>query len=167
MGWSHHVDGAIAQCWSAISTGSPHTSRVCCGPLDEVPHHDREIVRPPHGRFSPSRVGPRGMGLFPSLDIEKDNIMQLMLGWPFLATIRTLTDVENDELNLRVHEEWVVFKMFTAPTPLCDFECCFKINETEGTRGDTCKLELKTISGNLTPSANFGRLGGVKFREKG
>ncbi|XP_016186155.1 uncharacterized protein LOC107627851 [Arachis ipaensis] len=49
---------------------------------------------------------------FVILDIEEDDNTPIILGRPFLATARTLIDVEKGELMLRVHEEHIVFHVF-------------------------------------------------------
>ena len=51
------------------------------------------------------------------LDMEEDSNVPLMLGQPFLATRRTLIDVEG-ELILQVQDVQVTFKVFTGtPQP--------------------------------------------------
>ncbi|XP_050136158.1 uncharacterized protein LOC126611878 [Malus sylvestris] len=48
------------------------------------------------------------------LDMEEDKEMPLILGRPFMATARTLIDVETGTLTLRVQGESVVFKLVEA-----------------------------------------------------
>ncbi|KAM1543952.1 hypothetical protein ACFX1Z_013560 [Malus domestica] len=48
------------------------------------------------------------------LDMEEDKEVPLILGRPFMATARTLIDVEAGTLTLRVQGESVVFKLFEA-----------------------------------------------------
>jgi len=48
------------------------------------------------------------------LDMEEDSNVPLILGRPFLATGRTLIDVEEGELILRVQDEQVTFRVFKA-----------------------------------------------------
>ncbi|KAI5663698.1 hypothetical protein M9H77_23021 [Catharanthus roseus] len=51
---------------------------------------------------------------FVVLDMEKDREVPLILGRPFLATGRTLIDVHQGKLILRVHDEQVTFNVFKA-----------------------------------------------------
>ena len=48
------------------------------------------------------------------LDCEEDAELPLIVGRPFLATARTLIDVEKGEIKLRVNGEEVVFNMNKA-----------------------------------------------------
>ena len=48
------------------------------------------------------------------LDMEEDREVPLILGRPFLATSRTLIDVHQDKLILRVQDEQVTFNVFEA-----------------------------------------------------
>ncbi|XP_050150532.1 uncharacterized protein LOC126625497 [Malus sylvestris] len=48
------------------------------------------------------------------LDMEEDKEVPLILGRPFMATARTLINVEAGTLTLRVQGESVVFKLFEA-----------------------------------------------------
>ena len=65
------------------------------------------------------------------LDMEKANNVSLIFGRPFLATGRTLIDVEEGELILRVQDEQVAFKVFKATPQPSNIEECFKI-DTKG-----------------------------------
>ncbi|MCI38505.1 hypothetical protein A2U01_0059733, partial [Trifolium medium] len=51
---------------------------------------------------------------FVILDIEENVEVPLLLGRPFLATGRTLIDVEMGEIMLRLDDEQVCFKVFEA-----------------------------------------------------
>ncbi|GKV41195.1 hypothetical protein SLEP1_g48761 [Rubroshorea leprosula] len=48
------------------------------------------------------------------LDMEEDFEMPLILGRPFLATGRSLIDVQQGKLSLRIHDEEIVFNVFDA-----------------------------------------------------
>ncbi|GKV31349.1 hypothetical protein SLEP1_g40045 [Rubroshorea leprosula] len=48
------------------------------------------------------------------LDMEEDFEMPLILGRPFLATGRALIDVQQGKLNLRIHDEEIIFNVFDA-----------------------------------------------------
>ena len=58
------------------------------------------------------------------LDIEEDGEVPLIMGRPFLATGRTLIDVVNGELIMRVYDEFVVIKVFTKSDYLEDIRAC-------------------------------------------
>ena len=59
------------------------------------------------------------------LDMEEDREMPLILGRPFLATGRTLIDVQQGKLILRVQDEQVVFNVFEAMKSPSDVDACF------------------------------------------
>ena len=48
------------------------------------------------------------------LDKKEDKEVLIMLGRPFLATGRAMTDVQKGELRLRVQEEEVTFNVFNS-----------------------------------------------------
>ena len=48
------------------------------------------------------------------LDYEADRDVPIILGRPFLATGRTLIDVQKGELTMRVQDEQVTFNVFKA-----------------------------------------------------
>ncbi|XP_016168509.1 uncharacterized protein LOC107611060 [Arachis ipaensis] len=56
---------------------------------------------------------------FVILDTGEDTNDSIILGRPFTATIRALIDVERGELVLRMHEDYLMFKIF-KPQPLSD-----------------------------------------------
>ena len=58
------------------------------------------------------------------LDMEEDREIPIILGRPFLATGRTLIDVQKGLLTLRVQDEQVVFKVFEATQYPNDKEEC-------------------------------------------
>lgn len=62
------------------------------------------------------------------LDMEEDQEIPLILGRPFLATGRTLIDVQQGKLILRVQEEQVVFNLFDAMKYPSEVDSCFEIN---------------------------------------
>ncbi|KAM2485715.1 hypothetical protein ACFX1W_037867 [Malus domestica] len=51
---------------------------------------------------------------FMVLDMDEDLTTPIILGRPFLATARTLIDVEAGTLTFRVEDQTVVFKLFEA-----------------------------------------------------
>ena len=48
------------------------------------------------------------------LDFEADRDVPIILGRPFLATGRTLIDVQKGELTMRVNEQEITFNVFNA-----------------------------------------------------
>ncbi|KAL5565416.1 hypothetical protein UlMin_028580 [Ulmus minor] len=62
------------------------------------------------------------------LDMEEDREVPLILGRPFLATGRTLIDVYQGKLILRVQDEQVTFNVFEAMKFPSDIDACFEIN---------------------------------------
>ncbi|XP_062103774.1 uncharacterized protein LOC133814885 [Humulus lupulus] len=61
------------------------------------------------------------------LDYEADIEVPIILGRPFLATGRTLIDVENGELIMRAQEEQVTFKLFNPIRSPDEVGDCFAI----------------------------------------
>ncbi|CAN6692130.1 unnamed protein product [Malus baccata var. baccata] len=66
------------------------------------------------------------------LDMEEDKEVPLILGRPFMATVRTLIDVEASTLTLRVQGESVVFKLFEAIKRPLELEECFRVDVLDG-----------------------------------
>ena len=62
------------------------------------------------------------------LDMEEDREVPLILGRPFLATCRTLIDVHQGKLILRVQDEQVTFNVFEATKFPSDVDACFEIS---------------------------------------
>ena len=58
------------------------------------------------------------------LDIEKDWEVPLILGRPFLATERTLIDVHQSKLILKVQDEQVTFSVFEAMKFSSNIDSC-------------------------------------------
>ncbi|CAN6585834.1 unnamed protein product [Malus baccata var. baccata] len=66
------------------------------------------------------------------LDMDEDKEVPLILGRPFMATARTLIDVEAGTLTLRVQGESVVFKLFEAVKRPFEPEECFRVGVLDG-----------------------------------
>ncbi|KAL5560436.1 hypothetical protein UlMin_036647 [Ulmus minor] len=62
------------------------------------------------------------------LDMEEDREVPLILGRPFLATSRTLIDVHQGKLILRVQDEQVTFNVFEAMKFPSNVNSCFEIS---------------------------------------
>ncbi|KAK8952364.1 hypothetical protein KSP39_PZI003940 [Platanthera zijinensis] len=66
---------------------------------------------------------------FVVLDMDEDKDVPIILGRPFLATGRTLIDVQKGELTMRVNDENVTFNILKAMKFPDDKEECFSIEE--------------------------------------
>ena len=62
------------------------------------------------------------------LDMEDDQDISIILGRSFLATGRTLIDVQKGELTIRVQDEQVTFNIFKALKFPSEADCCFRID---------------------------------------
>jgi len=69
--------------------------------------------------------------VFVILDMVEDEDMPLILGRPFLATSRSLIDVEMGQLMLRFHNEQVVFNIFEAMKHRAENPKCYRIDVVE------------------------------------
>lgn len=65
---------------------------------------------------------------FVILDMTEDEDMPLLLGRPFLATGRSLIDVEMGELMLRFQDEQVVFNIFEALKHRIENPQCYRVD---------------------------------------
>ncbi|KAF7812290.1 uncharacterized protein G2W53_033266 [Senna tora] len=65
------------------------------------------------------------------LDYEEDREVPIILGRPFLATSRTIIDVQKGELKMRVQEEEVTYNVFKAMKLPDEPEECFRVNVIE------------------------------------
>ncbi|XP_075674887.1 uncharacterized protein LOC142644092 [Castanea sativa] len=63
------------------------------------------------------------------LDMDEDEEIPLILGPPFLATGRTLIDVQQGKLVLRVEEDEVTFDVFKSMEFLPETHSCFQISD--------------------------------------
>ncbi|GAU25750.1 hypothetical protein TSUD_216820 [Trifolium subterraneum] len=74
-------------------------------------------------------------------DMEEDAEVPLLLGRPFLATGRTLIDVEKGELMFRLDDEQVCFQVFEATTFGGPVLKCFKVDVLEEVVNDAQEEE--------------------------
>ncbi|KAM1642713.1 hypothetical protein EV2_012871 [Malus domestica] len=88
---------------------------------------------------------------FMVLDMDEDLTTLIILGRLFLATARTLIDVEAGTLTFRVEDQTVVFKLFEASIHSSDKQECMCVDVLNGlphanfvTRSSTSKLPIKT-----------------------
>ncbi|XP_028791020.1 uncharacterized protein LOC114746911 [Neltuma alba] len=65
------------------------------------------------------------------LDCEVDREIPIILERPFLATARTLIDMEKDELTMRVNDEHVTFNMHKLMKSPNEVEQCFFVDVLE------------------------------------
>ncbi|XP_068323273.1 uncharacterized protein [Pyrus communis] len=103
-----------------------------------------------------------GKLIFPTdflvLDIEEDSETHLILGRPFLITARTLIDVEQGVLALRVGEEEAKFKVFEDVKCPREVEDCFHIELID-------KVVLKKIEYEDSSNHNSGASEKNKMKE--
>ncbi|GAU45321.1 hypothetical protein TSUD_84380, partial [Trifolium subterraneum] len=78
---------------------------------------------------------------FVILDMEEDAEVPLLLGRPFLATGRTLIDVEKGELMFRLDDEQICFQVFEATTFGGPVPECFKVDVLEKVVNDAQEEE--------------------------
>ncbi|KAL8119238.1 hypothetical protein AgCh_016672 [Apium graveolens] len=64
--------------------------------------------------------------------MEEDSDIPMLLGRPFLATGRTLIDVQRGELTMCVHYDQVTFNILSAMKFSNDEESCFSLNAITG-----------------------------------
>ncbi|CAN6588659.1 unnamed protein product [Malus baccata var. baccata] len=69
---------------------------------------------------------------FMVLDMDEDLTTPIILGRPFLATARTLIDVEVGTLTFRVEDQTVVFKLFEASIHSGDKQECMHVDALDG-----------------------------------
>ncbi|CAN6583699.1 unnamed protein product [Malus baccata var. baccata] len=65
---------------------------------------------------------------FVILDMDEDMQTPIILGRPFMATARTLIDVEAGTLTLRVQDQSVVFSLFEATKRPSDVQDCMRVD---------------------------------------
>ena len=65
------------------------------------------------------------------LDMEEDKEIPIILGRPFLATRKTMIDVQRGELKLRVQEDKVKFNVFEAARHPAERDTCFLVETAE------------------------------------
>ncbi|XP_062086335.1 uncharacterized protein LOC133792444 [Humulus lupulus] len=77
------------------------------------------------------------------LDYEADRDVPIILGRPFLATGRTLIDVQNGELTMRVNDQQVTFSVFKAMKFSDDIEECSRLSVIETLVAETFHKEIR------------------------
>ncbi|KAF7841924.1 DNA-directed DNA polymerase [Senna tora] len=79
------------------------------------------------------------------LDYEEDREVPIILGTPFLATGRTIIDVQKGELKMRVQEEEVTFNVFKAMKLPGEPEECFRVNVIESSIDSTVREGKRSL----------------------
>ncbi|PIN19445.1 hypothetical protein CDL12_07878 [Handroanthus impetiginosus] len=72
---------------------------------------------------------------FVVLDMEADSEIPIILGRPFLATGRTLIDVQNGELSMRVQDQQITFNIFKAIKFSNESDECFSVSILDNLAG--------------------------------
>ncbi|KAL3513230.1 hypothetical protein ACH5RR_025947 [Cinchona calisaya] len=76
------------------------------------------------------------------LYMEKDKKMPIILGKPFLASDRTLIDVQEGKLAFRINDEIVTFNVFDLVKLLSIYEDVMSINLIDDLVDDCCRYKL-------------------------
>lgn len=76
------------------------------------------------------------------LQMEENEYISLILGRPFLAIGRTLIDVQQGKLNLRVEDEQVNFEIFKVMTFPFEMNSCFGVDALDIVVAETFKDSL-------------------------
>ncbi|XP_057755824.1 uncharacterized protein LOC130975006 [Arachis stenosperma] len=76
-----------------------------------------------------------GMFIFPVdfviLDLDKDGSGSIILGRPFLATVRAIINEEKGEMTLRVHDEQITLHVFKEMQPPAEKRGCMRIEKED------------------------------------
>ncbi|KAI3734462.1 hypothetical protein L6452_13931 [Arctium lappa] len=80
------------------------------------------------------------------LDYEADKNIPIILGRPFLATGRTLIDVQKGELTMRVNDQQVTFNVFKTLKFHGEIEDCSAISEDLSLNLGDCGHNLTTVA---------------------
>ncbi|VVA28084.1 PREDICTED: LOW QUALITY PROTEIN, partial [Prunus dulcis] len=81
---------------------------------------------------------------FVVLDMDEDLQTPIILGMPFMATARTLIDVEVGTLTLRVQDQSVVFNLFEAAKRPAEQQDCMRIDMVDSMVQDRFYANSKT-----------------------
>nr|XP_023916883.1 uncharacterized protein LOC112028427 [Quercus suber] len=80
------------------------------------------------------------------LDMDEDEEIPLILGRPFLVTGRTLIDVQQGKLVLRVREDEVTFNVFKSMKFPSETHSCFQISDRGMIMADeTCAIDFQKL----------------------
>ncbi|KAJ9544780.1 hypothetical protein OSB04_024487 [Centaurea solstitialis] len=126
------------------STETLHQTNWQSEVLNQVAEH---LGVQPNPAYAPSPLWPFSDESPP--DYEADRETPIILGRPFLATRRTLSDVQKGELTMRVHDQEVTFNVFKS-LKYVDTEHCMAVSminddlsfDTVGWESDHCDSDL-------------------------
>jgi len=106
------------------------------------------------------------------LDMDKDREVPLILRWPFLATGKTLIDVQKQKLTLHVQDNEATFNIFEVMKYPTDNDECYQVNmvdelTVEKFEEENIKLPLEACINfsDSTTEANFERREYVNYLE--
>jgi hypothetical protein len=68
---------------------------------------------------------------FVVMDIEEDDDVPLILGRPFMKTVRMMIDIDDRIMKVRVQDEDVIFNLWEAMKHPKDKDVCFKLDATK------------------------------------
>ncbi|XP_047150315.1 uncharacterized protein LOC124822364 [Vigna umbellata] len=83
---------------------------------------------------------------FVIMEMEEDVNVPLILGRPFMKTVRVLIDVENGKLKVRVQDEEVNFDVFKAVSHPKDDKECFPLDSLD----EICMIQENNASNDLS-----------------
>nr|GEW76077.1 hypothetical protein [Tanacetum cinerariifolium] len=75
---------------------------------EEVPYHPKKSAQK---RRRPMKLHTAMSHWTPVLEMDEDELVPIILGWPFLATTRAVIDVHEGKLSLRVRSETATFNI--------------------------------------------------------
>ncbi|PIN21729.1 DNA-directed DNA polymerase [Handroanthus impetiginosus] len=78
---------------------------------------------------------------FVVLDMKMDSEIPIILGRPFLATGKTLIDVQKDELTMRVEDQQIIFNVFEAMKFPNESDECFDVSLFDNLVGNESIVE--------------------------
>lgn len=94
---------------------------------------------------------------FVVLDFEEDSEIPIILGRPFLAIERTVIDVQNGELTIRVNDQEVKFNVFKPIKFPNKMEECYLVRDANDAMGDV----------SLSDTGSKGSIFDEVYEEKG
>ncbi|MCF7184091.1 hypothetical protein, partial [Corynebacterium parakroppenstedtii] len=91
------------------------------------------------------------------IDMEEDKDVPIIIGRPFLATGRTVIDVQKGELTMKVQDQEVTFNVFKAmkfPSEEKEEEC-FRIDVVDSIIHDTNTVPTDKLEASLMLLVNW------------
>ncbi|GJW23607.1 reverse transcriptase domain-containing protein [Tanacetum coccineum] len=91
---------------------------------------------------------------FVILDMPEDSRVPIILGWPFLATVRAMIDVFNKKITLRVGDDEVILDVDQSiKRPTTEDDKCYRIDDLD----DTINEEAQELMANDEPDSFLSR----------